>query len=292
MAKTYTYPDDKLPTAENSRFLQLVGDAKDVLEVGCALGFHTRAMRERQSCRIVGIEIDADTAANARPYCDTLLVGDVESMDLCAALGERRFDIVTFGDVLEHLRNPTAALRKVQPFLKPGGYVVASVPNIAHYSIVHELANGRFEYRDRGLLDNTHIHFFTRDTLLKTFEDAGYYIESVDRNRVRPAETEFATPDTPEHRALKAYVTARNPEADTYQFIVKAHPVVDTASGREVMMMATQQIRSLESNVEAARREAAGLRSQLEWMESRPAYRLVEALKRLVSGRSSARRST
>lgn len=284
----YTYPEDQLPTEQNSRVLQLVGASKDVLEVGCALGYHTRAMKN-QGCRVVGIEIDAAAAEQTRPLCEHLLVGDIERIDLDAALGNRRFDVVTFADVLEHLRDPTGVLRMVQPFIRPSGYVVASVPNFAHYSVIFELANGRFEYRDKGLLDDTHIRFFTRETVRRTFEEAGYFVASNDRIVVPPHETEFKTPDANGDRALRDYVMTRNPEAKTYKFVVKALPAVAPEASRAALRLACEQLNKLEAKAEAATREAAALRSSLAWMEDRLIYRWAAALKRTLSMRSSRR---
>ena len=96
----YVYPDDQLPSPANLKLLALVGENKAVLEVGCALGYQTRAMRELQHCRITGIEIDAEAAEHARPYCESLIVGDIERLSLPEVLGTAEFDVITFADVL------------------------------------------------------------------------------------------------------------------------------------------------------------------------------------------------
>ncbi|MBS3974024.1 MAG: class I SAM-dependent methyltransferase [Actinobacteria bacterium] len=282
----YTYPEDRLPTPANSRVLKLIGESKEVLEVGCALGYHTRAMRDMK-CRVVGIEIDPVAAEQTRPFCEHLVIGDIEQIDLAAALGDRQFDVVTFADVLEHLRDPVNALRAVQPFIKRSGYVVASIPNIAHYSVIFELANGRFEYRDRGLLDDTHIRFFTRNTMRQTFEQAGYVVASIERNRVSPAQTEFNTPDSESDRPFRSYVMKHNPEADTYQFVVKAVPAVEPVECHAALQLVCEQVRELEAELDAARREASSLRSKLSWLEGRPVHKMAAALRRVIPGRSS-----
>jgi 2-polyprenyl-3-methyl-5-hydroxy-6-metoxy-1,4-benzoquinol methylase len=202
---------------------RLVGRSKRVLEIGPATGILTRVLVEEQDCRVTAIEIDPDAAKLAAPFCEQIHVADLERTELETLLGEQRFDVITFGDVLEHLRSPATALRKVRPFLTQSGYIVASVPNIAHASVTYELAHGRFAYRATGLLDATHIRFFTKENLLSLLEDAGFDLSELCRFALEPSKTEFHTiPRTKGQRALLDYLLDANPESRTYQFIVKA----------------------------------------------------------------------
>ena len=100
-----------------------------------------------------------------------MLVGDVETMELPLEPGS--FDVVLCGDVVEHLRDPVAALARLRPLLKPGGRVVLSTPNIANWAIRLSLLGGRWRYTDRGILDRSHTHLFTRATLREALEQAG-----------------------------------------------------------------------------------------------------------------------
>ena len=133
-----------------------------------------------------------------------------------------------FGDVLEHLIDPGDVLRRAAKWLSPTGYVLASIPNIAHVSILFELVNGRFDYRSLGLLDETHLRFFTKGSIFKLFGEAGLTIESLGRVYVLPEETEFATGFAQVPQELSR-VLELNDEATTYQFIVKARPEAQAA---------------------------------------------------------------
>lgn len=156
----YRYELDLDSDIAPAHVVRMVGKNKRVLEIGCASGSQTKPLSQQFGCDVTGIEINPEAAEEARPYCKRLLVGDIERMDLNAELGDSRFDVITFGDVLEHLRDPKSILDKVRRFIDADGYVLISVPNIAHASVVFELMNGRFDYRSTGLLDDTHIHFF------------------------------------------------------------------------------------------------------------------------------------
>jgi 2-polyprenyl-3-methyl-5-hydroxy-6-metoxy-1,4-benzoquinol methylase len=285
--KKYTYPEKELPTPQNSKLLALVGENKKVLEVGCAMGYQTRALHEIQHCQVTGIEIDPNAAIHARPYCVDLIVGDIETMDVNQLLLDKQFDVITFADVLEHLKNPCAVLHKIRPFLREGAYVLASIPNIAHCSVIYEMARGRFEYRSLGLLDDTHIHFFTRQTIYHTFEKAGYLIVALDRIRVLASETEFKTrPETEEDRKFIEYINQRNPEAETYQFVVKAIPINDTLSFQAELIVAQEQIQLLVQdatlNEKRFGKQIIELESNLAWITSRPSYRFLSSLVRMI----------
>ncbi len=113
-----------------------------------------------------------------------MLVGDVETMEL--PLEPASFDVVLCGDVVEHLREPVAALARLRPFLKPGGRLVLSTPNIANWAIRLSLLAGRWRYTDRGILDRSHTHLFTRSTLREALEQAGYRVVRLDFSAPMP----------------------------------------------------------------------------------------------------------
>ena len=98
--------------------------------------------------------LDPAAAAEAERFCERVVVGDAETLPLDEHLGDERFDAVLFADVLEHLRNPAAMLRRVRPFVVDEGAIVASIPNVAHVSVRLALLAGEFRYRDMGLLDD------------------------------------------------------------------------------------------------------------------------------------------
>lgn len=151
--------------------------ARAVLDVGCSRGATSAALRARGVVRICGIEPDPEDAeAAARVYDEVV----------CARLGDvtqefdGRFDAVLFGDVLEHLEDPSEALVRVRPWLAPRGVLVASVPNLGHWAVVDDLLRGRFDYVPYSILSGTHVRFFTRKTLIDLFEASGYRVRGID----------------------------------------------------------------------------------------------------------------
>jgi hypothetical protein len=174
----------------------------------------------------VGIELSPAAAEIARGHCEKVVIGDAESLDLCDALGVDRFDVILFSDVLEHLRDPAALLKRVRPFLTDGGSIIASIPNIAHGSVRLALLHGEFRYRELGLLDNTHIHFFTRESIQDTFEASGYLITQWVRQRLPIDQTEIAVPRDDVLDAARSLIE-RDHEATTYQFVIRAVPTTD-----------------------------------------------------------------
>lgn len=157
--------------------------ARAVLDVGCSRGATASALRERGVQRIVGIEPDAEDAAAAALLYDEVLTSRLEDV------GElpERFDAVLFGDVLEHLEDPSDALVRVRPWLATDGVVIASVPNVGHWTIIDDLLRGRFDYVPYSLLSGTHIRFFTRRTLEDLFEASGYRVTSIETTTVPPS---------------------------------------------------------------------------------------------------------
>jgi 2-polyprenyl-3-methyl-5-hydroxy-6-metoxy-1,4-benzoquinol methylase len=210
----------------HTRVVRLVGERTNVLELGCASGYMSRALVERRGCRVTGVERDADAAESARKACSRVIVADVETPDWSAELGGERFDVAVCADVLEHLRDPVALLRRLREHLAPAGYVVASIPNVAHAAVLAELLQGRFPYRPIGLLDETHLRFFTRESVFECFERAGFVVAHLERVQVEPEATEFRTDPArlpPEvWRAIRA-----GEESTTYQFVLTARPAGD-----------------------------------------------------------------
>src|SRR5439155_8955550 len=156
--------------------LSLIAPGTRVLEFGCASGYMSAVLRSRLGCLVTAIEVDPVAAALARRQADNVIEADVETLDYARAFGAERFDVLLFADVLEHLRDPQAVLRHARPLLAAGGVVVASIPNVAHGSVRVALLEGEFRYTPIGLLDDSHLRFFTRASVTSLFEDAGYVI--------------------------------------------------------------------------------------------------------------------
>jgi SAM-dependent methyltransferase len=161
------------PAASHRLLLAEVPAGARVLDVGCATGYLARELAAR-GCEVVGVEADAAAAASARGPCVSVVEGDVEQEGVRAALAaEAPFDAILCGDVLEHLCEPGRTLAFLASLLAPGGRVVLSVPNIAHWTARRALLRGRFPYAEHGLFDRTHLRFFTRASARALVAGAG-----------------------------------------------------------------------------------------------------------------------
>lgn len=242
--------------------LDLVGGGKDVLDVGCATGYLAAALSTAGN-RVWGVEVDPGSAEQARPHLVDLLVADLESADLVAHFGTASFDVVVFGDVLEHLSGPADVLRRAVPLLRPGGSVVVSIPNVAHGSVRLALLQGQWRYRDLGLLDETHIRFFTRTGLDDLLRGAGLVAADRRRTTAPPLGTEVEVdPDRLPPGAL-AWVEADD-DAWTYQFVVRS--VRDDAGGLNAVL--AERVAGHEEQLRGVRAELAGERQRREAAEA------------------------
>jgi len=158
--------------------------AKSVIDVGCASGVLGAALkRQRPGIQVRGVEISPEAASRAREVLDDVHCGSAES----SLPGSwPRPDCVVFADVLEHLPDPWSVLRRYHEIIEPGGTVVVSVPNVGHRSVVKGILCGRFEYVDAGILDRTHLRFFTRASAVALVEKAGFRVEEVHCNLDSP----------------------------------------------------------------------------------------------------------
>ena len=145
------------------------GGGRRLLDVGAAHGYLAEELR-RQGFQVTGVEANRVLGEEAAKHCDDFLLLDLDGP--LPAFAEP-FDVMVFGDVLEHLKNPAAVLRVLTASLKEEGAIVISVPNVANVYVRLSLLFGRFDYQDRGILDRTHLHFFTRTTFREFLRDAG-----------------------------------------------------------------------------------------------------------------------
>jgi 2-polyprenyl-3-methyl-5-hydroxy-6-metoxy-1,4-benzoquinol methylase len=258
--------DVDLSNRNNSHTLmvELVGGTKRVLDVGCATGYLAQALAER-GCTVSGMELDEEAAEEARPHLERLVIGDLESMDVAEAFGDDRFDVIVFGDVLEHLRDPLAALRKARALLAERGSVVASIPNVAHGSVRLALLAGRFEYQDLGLLDSTHIRFFTRSSVEDLFREAG--MVPIDVRRTTAGFFDTPVPVREDEFAPELVDAVRaDPESSTYQFVLRAVPDdadaavaklrADAEAQRDRILVLEAELASASAAVEASQGRA------------------------------------
>lgn len=214
----------------HAQLVMMVGSNKRVLEVGPGVGHVSRKLRA-QGCEVTCIENHEEMAAVAQDFCFRMLVGDIESPELYRQISAERFDVIAFGDVLEHLRDPQGTLVKMRSLLLPEGYVVASIPNVAHRSVRLSLLFGEFNYADAGLQDRTHLRFFTRKTVELMVVEAGFRIVEMIRIRDPSLMDSYLrkTASLPKRILLEMikvlFRLLIRGEGLTYQFVIKCVPV-------------------------------------------------------------------
>jgi methionine biosynthesis protein MetW len=168
----------------------LVQTKARVLDVGCGTGAISKFLVETRGVRLIGIEPDPQRANTARGRGIDVVEGFFNEQTIADF---EPFDVVIFADVLEHLSEPATALQLARRVLKPDGTVVASIPNIAHWSVRLDLLRGRFDYQPYGIMDATHLRWFTEKSVRILFEATGYEVESIQHTTgfLLPAYSEF-----------------------------------------------------------------------------------------------------
>lgn len=180
MSKYSSVIDLANENSPHTKVIHLIGREQQVLEFGCATGHMSKVLKEEFGCEVTGLEINKEDAEKAKQHCAEVITGDVETLEWLEKLDGKTYDAAIFADILEHLKDPKAMLQHVKHVLKEDGFIVIAVPNIANISIRLELLLGGFEYEDLGILDNSHLKYFTAKTIIQMVEDAGLYIQYMD----------------------------------------------------------------------------------------------------------------
>jgi 2-polyprenyl-3-methyl-5-hydroxy-6-metoxy-1,4-benzoquinol methylase len=216
------YAEKHSPFSSHRKIVDSVAPGSKVLDVGCAGGYVARALAAK-GCTVVGVDANDDAAARAA--CARFHVADLDGSDW--APEERDFDYVLFADVLEHLRD-TSILSRAKQWLKPGGQIVASTGNVALWFMRLSLMGGRFRYAPRGILDETHVKLYTRDTFRELVESAGYNVEQEDYSVIPIEKLAQSIPAFEKAIVMLdsvQYALARSrPEMFAYQFVIRAQP--------------------------------------------------------------------
>lgn len=201
-----------------------------VLEIGCGMGATLGGIKNKYpNAEVYGIELSPMVVHIAKKYLPTIEQGNIENMML--EYSENYFDYIIFGDVLEHLHNPQKVLAAMQKYLKPFGFILVSIPNILHYSVILDLLRGRFSYQDSGILDRTHLRFFTLYEINQLLTECGYRIEDITKmkaNMVEPNEEEKTIMDA----LLKLPGVVSQHSFETYQYLIKAGKIDCDACGK------------------------------------------------------------
>jgi methionine biosynthesis protein MetW len=165
------------PVSTHAIQFQLVPPNSNVLDVGCHTGILGAALRQKRNCTVTGIDVDDDALAIASERLNAVRKVDLGQRGWSGAL-ESKFDVVLYGDVIEHTIDPFAILEEGRSLLKPNGQMIVSLPNIVNLRVRLKIMFGRFEYEDAGILDRSHLRFFTLQTARKLVRDAGYEVIS------------------------------------------------------------------------------------------------------------------
>ncbi|SOD70604.1 methyltransferase family protein [Jatrophihabitans sp. GAS493] len=262
----------KWPGSSHTFMVELVGSNKRVLDVGCDTGYLGTVLQALGN-RVSGFEVDPVTGEEAAKHLDRVVIGDLERTDLVEEFGAGSFDVVIFGDVLEHLRDPLPVLRQARPLLAPGGSVIISTPNIAHGDIRMALLQGKFDYTRVGILDDTHTRFFTRKTLVQFLTDAGFVLTELRRTQAELFETEVAIVESEIDPAVVAKLRG-DPEATTYQFVLRAVPDDATRLDTEQAL----RIDDLSTELHSAKKELVALRAAFAELSEQEALARSELL--------------
>ena len=152
-----------------------------ILEIGCGAGIFGLEIKKRQRCEIWGIEIVEGQAQKASAILDKVIIGDVA--ERLRDLPGRYFDCIVCNDILEHLVDPYTLLDDLKRYVTAEGVLVISIPNVRYYRVLKCLLfHGDWEYKDSGVLDKTHLRFFTRKSIIRTLEESGWrtaYIQGI-----------------------------------------------------------------------------------------------------------------
>jgi len=211
----------------NPDLLRIIPDhSRKVIEIGCSSGALAREFRKSHNVDWVGIEIDPDYAKLAQRHCDKTEIQDIDNCDERFYKQHADRDCWIFGDTLEHLKDPWSVLKHIRKVIPSHGVVVACIPNAQHWSLIVRLALGNFRYEESGLLDRTHLRWFTRTTMIELFNSQGFGIaegfprvfDEPDRERFLPLIQEISI------RAGADPMIAMN-DSIPLQYVIRAVPI-------------------------------------------------------------------
>lgn len=293
------YSENRFVNDKNNAWsiiFNLVGDNKKVLDIGCSSGNFGAELIKQKDCIVDGIEIDKSDVSLAQKKLRHVYQLNIETDDL--AIIKDEYDAILMMDVIEHLVNPTDTIRQVAKLLKPTGRLIFSIPNMAHISVRLDLMSGQFAYRKTGLLDNTHLHFYTEEHLQDVLLSAGFEVVKTEATTISyPAQlidkklrqmglsSEPAFMDVIEKTGGNVYQfiglakydpaskkTLRfpsiNPHEEHYQEIEKA--LYDQG----------EQIANFDKELHERERRIAELEAQIQRIVNTRAYKLARAAKR------------
>ncbi|MHB1011374.1 MAG: glycosyltransferase [Desulfobacteria bacterium] len=222
--------------------------ASRILDIGCGEGMLGRILLQKGAAEVVGIEADPAVARRAKENLSRVLQGDVESLVL--PFEDGYFDCIVLADVLEHLKDPLSTMIRLQRYLSDSGTIVASIPNVRFFEVIRRLAEGRWEYEEFGILDKTHLRFFTKKEIEVLFLQAGLELTGISENL---SPIYFTLPSAHSGDVSFGRVTlhglTREETKDLFviQYLLVARKADSEASGRDRRVSAALESGDLES---------------------------------------------
>jgi SAM-dependent methyltransferase len=201
-------------------------NCRRVVEIGCMHGALAHAYRAVNSnAEYIGIDIDPDYAKVAERQCTKTIAGNIEELKLSVFNSLFPSDCWIFGDCLEHLRDPWALLRRIHDLIDPDGCLLACIPNAQNWNVQMRLATGKFFYEDSGLLDRTHIRWFTRITIIEMFQSTGWKVENaISRNISSPNQEKYLSAIAAMAQVAGFDPTIAVQDATPFQYVFKVIP--------------------------------------------------------------------
>ncbi|MFR0779316.1 MAG: class I SAM-dependent methyltransferase, partial [Zhenhengia sp.] len=206
-----------------SLIINMIQPNSKILEFGCAHGRLTKYLAEQLKCEVTIVEIDELAGKEAKLYAKNYYLGEVEGdieNYIWADQIQEEFDYIIFADVLEHLYDPKQVIYKCKSLLNNTGSILISLPNIAHDSIIIDLWKNKFKYQNTGLLDDTHIRFFTQSSFMNLIKECGLNIYEVKATYSTVGLNEFDNSYEEFGKTFKKLIKQR-PLGNVYQYIYK-----------------------------------------------------------------------
>lgn len=281
--------DKEKDNSAYTKAMQFVPDGSKVLELGCNEGYFSKTLKDK-GCHVTGVEILEEAGKKAAKICDAFIQGDLDASGWAQGLKDGSFDTIVAMDVLEHLRWPEKVLKETRRLLSSEGQLVLSIPNIAHASVILELLQGRFDYRSLGILDKTHLHFYTLQSLKSLLGSTGYGIEAVKGIEFGVPLEEyrkvFPSIEKDELHVLQNIFS--EPSLKVYQWVVKAKPgeVIEYKEPPEIPVydyeLQAKMMEQFERELEGWRMEALTWKKEgkAQKMEAEAQHREAEAQQR------------
>jgi methionine biosynthesis protein MetW len=203
-----------------------------VLDIGCSSGMLGKYIVSSKACIVDGVDLDSEAIKKCAPIYRKVVIKNLDKDELLSSFIEQSYDYIVVADVIEHLYDVSHLISQLRLLIKPAGTIIFSVPNISHIASALELLYGNFDYRQNGLLDSTHIRFFSFDGLIKTLESSGLYLHASDSVKKAADQTEYGNAQSGKFpKEWLDTIIASRPDALVYQWIIstKIYPSIGTS---------------------------------------------------------------